>query len=151
MTSTETSSGISRPFHLTRLERCAVLLRLGQDSVITESDAIAILEQCFDLTGRRQYVLYVELDKVSSISSGARRVLMSARDVLACAMVGAEPMDRMLSVPYELADYPSEYFTERSTALEWLSLMHDVLCADPVEHAMSLTVDRDPFPRRRAG
>jgi hypothetical protein len=149
-TSTDASTGIPRPFRLTRLARCAVRLRLGQDSVISESDAIAILQQCFDLTGRRQYVLYFELDKVSCISSGARRVLTTARDVLACAMVGAEPMDRMLAVPYEQADYPSEYFTERSAALEWLSLMHDILCADPVEHAMSLTVERDPFARRRA-
>jgi hypothetical protein len=147
---TSTSTDIARPFRLTRLARCAVRLRLGQDSVITESDAVAILQQCFDLTGRRQYVLYFELDKVSSISFGARRVLTAARDILACALVGAEPMDRMLAVPYEQADYPSEYFTERSAALEWLALMHDILCADPVEHAMSLTVDRDPFARRRA-
>lgn len=146
MTSTETRP----PFQLVRLERCAVLLRLGQDSDITEADALEILEQSFDLTGKRQYVLFFELNRVSSISSGARRILTSARDILACALVGAGPMDRVLSVPYEQAAYPSEYFTRHSAALEWLGFMHDLLCADPVEHAMSLTVDVDPFVRRRA-
>lgn len=144
MTTTETP----HPFHLARLDRCAVLLRLGPDTAITESHAIEILEQCFALTGRRQYVLYVELNRVSSISYGARRTLTSARDILACALVGEGPMDRVLSIPYEHAVYPSEYFTEHSAALEWLAMMHDVLCADPVEHTMSLTVDLDPFHRR---
>ncbi|WDF34668.1 hypothetical protein PTW37_07180 [Arthrobacter agilis] len=145
-----TSSKPSRPFVLQRLERCAVLLRVDQGSVITEGDAVEILRQSFDLTGNRQYVLLFELGRVRSISPGARRVLTAARNILACALVGAEPMDRMLSAPYEQAAYPAEYFTERSTALEWLALMHDILCADPVEHTMSLTVDHDPFQRRRA-
>lgn len=145
MTSTETPS----PFQLVRLGRCAVFLRLGQDSDITEADAVEILEQSFDLTGKRQYVLLFELNRVSSISSAARRTLTSARNILACALVGAGPMDRMLSVPYEQAAYSSKYFTRHSAALEWLALMHDLLCADPVEHTMSLTVDVDPFGRRR--
>lgn len=57
-------------------------------------------------------------------------------------------MDRMLSAPYEDAVYPSEYFTDKGTAVQWLNLMHDLMCEDPVEHTMSLTVDLDPFGTR---
>lgn len=137
------------PFQLQRLDRCAVLLRLGEDAVITEADAVEILQRSFAITGQRQYVLYLDLRRVSVISAGARRTLTSARNILACALVGARPMDHMLSVPYEQAPYPSEYFTDHEAALEWLALMHDLLCAEPVEHSMSLTRDADPFERRR--
>ncbi|KNC18927.1 hypothetical protein AC792_09505 [Arthrobacter sp. RIT-PI-e] len=145
MTDPETAT----TFQLERLDRCAVLLRPGRDARITEADAVEILQRSFALTGRRQYVLHFDLRRVSRISAGARRTFASARDVLACALVGARPMDRMLAVPYEQAAYPSQYFTDPRAALEWLAMMHDVLCADPVEHTMSLTVDVDPFDRRR--
>jgi hypothetical protein len=145
MTDIETTA----KFQVKRLDRCAVLLHLERDALITEADALEILQRSFTLTGERQYVLFFDLRHVSRISSGARRVFTSARNILACALIGSRPMDRMLSVPYEQASYPSEYFTDPRTALEWLALMHDLLCAEPVEHSMSLTEDDDPFERRR--
>ncbi|MBG6215583.1 hypothetical protein IWX75_000020 [Arthrobacter sp. CAN_A6] len=63
-------------------------------------------------------------------------------------MLGSGPMDRVLSAAYEHAVYPTEYVTDKSTARQWLNLMHDVLCPEPVEHTMSRTVDLDPFRTR---
>lgn len=135
-------------YRIDRLERCAVSVSARRPVRITESDALQILETSFNATGHRPYVVLVDMAMVLDVSPDARRVLSSARNVLATAMLGHSPMDRMLSAPYEHAVYPCEYFTSELTALEWLCLMHDLLCGDPVEHTMSLTVDLDPFRRR---
>ncbi|WP_182977105.1 hypothetical protein [Arthrobacter cheniae] len=44
----------------------------------------------------------------------------------------------MLSAPYEDAVYPAQYFTDKQTAGQWLNLIHDLVCEDPIEHTMVL-------------
>ncbi|MHA7145320.1 DUF7793 family protein [Arthrobacter sp. TmT3-37] len=137
-------------FRVTKIDRCAVSVCLQRPLSITEADAVAILQRSFEVTDHRKYVVLVDMALISDVSPAARRVFCSARNILAAAMLGHGPMDRMLSAPYEHAVYPSEYFTDQETAQQWLSLMHDLVCTDPVEHTMSLTIDLDPFrPRPR--
>ena len=137
-------------FDVARIDRCAVSVRLRRPLSITEPDAVVILQRSFELTDHRKYVVLMDMAMISDVSPAARRVFCSARNILATAMLGHSPMDRMLSAPYAHAVYPSEYFTDQNTALQWLSLMHDLVCTEPVEHTMSLTIDLDPFrPRPR--
>lgn len=135
-------------FIVERIDRCAVLVAPDSHVLVTAAHAVAILQRSFELTEHRQYVVLVDMGMVDDISPEARRAFMSARHILAAAMLGRKPMDRMLSAPYEDAVYPSEYFTDKGTAVQWLNLMHDLMCEDPVEHTMSLTVDLDPFGTR---
>lgn len=140
-------------FIVERIDLCAVRVSPTHHVAVTEKHALAILEASFKLTGHRPYVMLVDMALVDDVSRTARRVLMSARHVLAAAMLGRKPMDRMLSAPYEDAVYPAEYFTDKETAGQWLNLIHDLVCEDPIKHTMSLTVDLEPLkawpkPRR---
>ncbi|RJT75094.1 hypothetical protein D6T63_18055 [Arthrobacter cheniae] len=142
-------------FLVERIDLCAVRVSPTRHVAVTEEHALAILERSFELTEHRPYVMLVDMGLVDDVSRTARRVLMSARHILAAAMLGRTPMDRMLSAPYEDAVYPAQYFNDKQTAGQWLSLIHDLVCEDPIEHTMSLTVDLEPlktWPRpRRTG
>ncbi|MFJ6002293.1 hypothetical protein [Arthrobacter sp. NPDC092385] len=135
-------------FSIRRIDRCAVAVSPLANVSVTADHALAILEQSFELTEHRQYVVLVDVRMVDDVSPEARRIFMAARHVLAAAMLGRGPMDRMLSAPYEGAVYPSEFFTDQGAAMKWLNLIHDLVCEDPIEHTMSLTVDLDPFATR---
>lgn len=135
-------------FSIIHFDRCAVSLKARQQVSITEADALMILERCFELTGHRKYVVLAHMDMIVEISAEARKVLASARNVAVAAMLGSSLMDQILSAAYERAPYPSQYFTDQTEALTWLASMHDLVCEDPVEHTMSLTVDLDPFRSR---
>lgn len=135
-------------YRIDRLDRCAVLVEMRRPVHLTKTDALQILQASFEATNQRPYVVLVDMAMVLGVTPEARRVLSSARNVLATAMLGHDPMDRVLAAPYEHAVYPCEYFTNRQSALDWLCVIHDLLCGDPVEHTMSLTVDLDPFRRR---
>lgn len=136
-------------FDVVRFERCAVSVRAKAGVSISEADALMILRRSFELTDNRQYVVLLVVDHIMNISADARHVLSSSRNILAAAMLGSGAMDEVLAAPYLHAVYPGEYFTEEAPALQWLSMMHDLVCADPVPHALSLTVDLDPFRPRK--
>ncbi|WP_459313306.1 DUF7793 family protein [Arthrobacter sp. MDT2-2] len=85
---------------------------------ITEADALQILQRSFDATGHRQYVVLVDMNMVLDVSPEARRILTSARNVLAAALLGHTPIDRVLSAPYEDAVYPSKFFIDHQSALD---------------------------------
>lgn len=148
MTSVSAANTSFENYRIVRLDRCAVFVSMAQPMSITEQDALEILQKSFELTQHRQYALLMDMSMILNVSPEARRVFSSARNILVAAMVGRTPMDRMLSAPYEHATYPSEYFTDKDEALQWLRLMHDMLCQDPVEHTLSLTIDLDPFRTR---
>jgi hypothetical protein len=148
MTSLSATTSNSGDYRIVRLDRCAIFVSCTRPVSIGEEDALRILHASFELTKHRQYVVLVDMALVKDVTPEARRVLSSARNILAAAMLGSSPMDRMLSAPYEHAVYPSAYFTDATEALRWLRLLHDRLCQDPVEHTMSLTVDLDPFRGR---
>lgn len=151
MTSVSVANTNFEDYRIVRLDRCAVFVSLAQSMSITEQDALQILHQSFELTRHRHYVVLFDVSLIRSVSPGARRVFSSARNILAAAMLGSTPMDRVLSAPYEHAVYPCRYFTDTTEALLWLRLMHDELCQDPVEHTLSLTIDLDPFRSSTAG
>lgn len=149
MTSLSTANTDFEDYQIVRLDRCAVLVSLTQPTPIQEQDAHEILHHSFELTNHRQYVVLIDMSMVTQVSPEARRMLSSARNVLAAAMLGSTPMDRVLSAPYEQAVYPTRYFTNDDEALLWLHQIHEQLCQDPVEHTLSLTIDLDPFRSRR--
>jgi hypothetical protein len=136
-------------YEISRLERCAVVVRAREPVSVTEADALLILRRGFEVTDHRPYVVFVDMNDVVGILPEARRVFIAARHVLAAAMLGSTPVDRIMAAAYARASYPVEYFEDRTAAADWLALMHDLVCADPVPHTMSLTVDRDPFERPR--
>lgn len=134
-------------YELRRLDRCAVLLRAREPVTVTETEALMIFRRGFELTDYRPYVVFVDMNDLLDVLPGARRVLAAARHVLAAAMLGSTPVDRMMAAGQARARYPLEYFQDRDAATQWLVLMHDMMCADPVPHTLSLTVDVDPFDR----
>lgn len=148
MTSVSAANTNFKNYRMVRLDRCAVFISMARPTSITEQDAVKLLHDSFELTQHRQYALLVDVSLTIDVSPEARRVLSSARNVLVAAMLGSTAMDRMLSAPYERAVYPSQYFTDKDEALQWLRVMHDRLCQDPVEHTLSLTIDLDPFRQR---
>lgn len=148
MTSVSAANTSFEDYRIVRLDRCAVFVSMAQPTSITEQDALQILQKSFELTQHRQYALLMDMSMTVDVSPGARRIFSSARNILVAAMLGRTPMDRMLSAPYEHAVYPCEYFSNKDEALQWLRLMHDMLCQDPIEHTLSLTIDLDPFRAR---
>ncbi|MHA7210134.1 DUF7793 family protein [Arthrobacter sp. MDT1-65] len=136
-------------FEIVRFERCAVSVRAKRSVSISKVDALMILRRSFEVTDHRQYVVLLVVDNISDITAEARYALSSSRNVLAAAMLGRGAMDEILAAPYLHAVYPGEYFTEEAVAMRWLAVMHDLVCADPVPHALSLTVDLDPFRPRK--
>ncbi|RJT74872.1 hypothetical protein D6T63_18295 [Arthrobacter cheniae] len=139
-------------FIVERIDLCVIRVSPTRHVAVTEEHALAILERSFQLTGHRPYVMLIDMGLVNDVSPTARRVLMSARHIRAAAMLGRTPMDRMLAAPYEDAVYPAKYFTDKQTAGQWLKLIHDLVCEDPIEHTISLTVDLEPlkaWPRPR--
>jgi hypothetical protein len=136
-------------FEIVRFDRCAVSVRARKNVSISKVDALMILRRSFEVTDYRQYVVLLVVDNIKDITAEARYVLSSSRNVLAAAMLGQGAMDEVLAAPYLHAVYPGEYFTEEAMALRWLAVMHDLVCADPVPHALSLTVDLDPFRPRK--
>lgn len=151
MTSVSAANTNFENYRIVRLDRCAVFVSLAQPMSITEQDALQILHQSFELTHHRHYVVLFDVSLIQNVAPGARRVFSSARNILAAAMLGITPMDRMLSAPYEHGVYPCQYFIDKNEALSWLRLMHDHLCQDPVEHTLSLTIDLDPFRSSSVG
>lgn len=148
MTSASATVSCTGEYRIVRLDRCAVFVVWAQPAIVNEQHALEILQDCFELTQHRQYVVLVDLTMVREVSPEARRIFCSARNILVAGMLGNGPMDRVLAAPYEDAIYPSEYFTDESEALLWLRLLHDSLCRDPVEHTLTLTIDLDPFRSR---
>ncbi|MHA7189301.1 DUF7793 family protein [Arthrobacter sp. MDT2-16] len=137
-------------FDVVRFARCAVSVRARKNVSISKMDALMILRRSFELTDNRQYVVLLVVDNIMDITADARHVLSSSRNILAAAMLGQGAMDEVLAAPYLRAVYPGEYFTDEVMALRWLAVMHDLVCADPVPHTQSLTVDLDPFRPRRS-
>ncbi len=148
MTSVSAAASNFEDYRIVRLDRCAVFVSMAHPTSVSEQDALRVLHDSFELTQHRHYVVLVDMGMVNDVSSEARRIFSSARNILVAALLGSSPMDRMLSAPYEDAAYPSRYFTDEIEALQWLRVLHDRLCQDPVEHTMSLTVDLDPFRAR---
>ena len=148
MTSVSAANVSFGNYKIVRLDRCAVFVSMTRPISLTEQDARMILHRSFELTQHRKYAALVAMSLTIDVSPEARRVLCSARNILVAAMHDSTPMDRVLAAPYEHAVYPAEYFTDKDEALQWLRLMHDKLCQDPVEHILSLTIDLDPFRAR---
>ena len=152
MTSVSVAKTSCEHCRVIRLDRCAVFISIARPISLSEQDALRILYDSFELTRHRQYVVLIDMSTVRDVTPAARRVFSSARNILVAAMLGESPMDRVLSASYEQAVFPSEYFTDKDEALQWLRFMHDRLCQDPVPHTLSLTIDLDPFrPRPSQG
>ncbi|WP_162149418.1 hypothetical protein [Arthrobacter sp. Br18] len=97
-------------------------LRLGWEPAaqVGVEDARSVVEMSTVLAGGRPYVLLVDLTMLVSISTEAREVFNACHDVLAAAMVGHGPMDRVLAAPSGNAGHPTRFFTSESEALSWL-------------------------------
>lgn len=139
MASANTTTISFKHYRITRLDQCVVFVSMTGPLPITEDDAHTILHHSSEVTQHRHYVVLVDVSLVNKISSEARHVFASAPSILAAAMIGSTPMDRVLAAPYKLTPTPSEYFTDKDEALRWLGLMHGQLCRNPVDHTMSPT------------
>lgn len=91
---------------------------------VEADDARSVLETSTFLAGGKPYVLLVDLTMLNSISTEARDVFNACSDVLAAAMVGQRPMDRVLAAPSGNAGHPTGFFTSEADALGWLGKMN---------------------------
>lgn len=90
-------------------------------SEIQEADARDVLEQSLILVERAPYAILVDVRQIAHISVRAREAYGSEKMVLAAAMLGETPVDRVLAASVQQSVHKVQFFTEESEALAWLS------------------------------
>lgn len=116
-------------YRIELMEPRAVSVALRRPLHLDRGGAERMLRGSFEAAHGLRYVVVVDMAGLLGISAEARRVMSSAPNILAAAMYGDSPVDRVLAAPYARAIYPCEYFPDRPQALEWL-LGHDPSCEE---------------------
>ncbi|TYC97919.1 hypothetical protein FQ377_11940 [Arthrobacter echini] len=122
-------SSFADDYRIELMEPRAVSVSMRHPLHLDREAAQRMLQGSFDVAHGLRYVVVVDMAGLLGISAEARRVMSSARNILAAAMFGDSPMDRVLAAAYARAPYPCEYFPDRQQALGWL-LGHDPHCED---------------------
>jgi hypothetical protein len=99
------------------------LLRLtyAPNSEVLPADAKAILETSSALVGGSSYAILVDMPSILRMSSAARALFGAEDKVLAAAMLGVTPMDRVLAASMTQAVHDVQFFVDEGTALRWLT------------------------------
>jgi hypothetical protein len=106
---------------LTLLGPALIRLTWLQKTNVHEAYARDILERSLKLVGDVPYAILVDMRQIISISAGAREAFSSETEVLAAAMLGDTPVDRVISASIEQSVHPVEFFTNEQEALRWLT------------------------------
>ena len=88
---------------------------------VQESDARDVLEQSLILVDHTPYAILVDMRQIMILSPGARGIYGSETMVLAAAMLGQTPMDRVIAASLQQSVHNVEFFTDEQEALAWLT------------------------------
>ncbi len=98
------------------------LLRLSwvPDTEVQAADARDVLTQSLELVGHVPYTVLVDMRHITIINAGARAAYGSETMVLAAAMLGATPVDRVIAASVQQSVHAVRFFTDEAAALAWL-------------------------------
>ena len=100
-----------------------ILLTLPPGEVVSGPMAEAAAEEIKQLAGARKLPMLLVLTGVEAITRGARSVFNSAESMLAVAVLGASPVDRVIAnflLGGAVQPCPTRYFSTEQEALAWL-------------------------------
>ncbi|WP_247828655.1 STAS/SEC14 domain-containing protein [Arthrobacter antioxidans] len=99
------------------------LLRLtwAPETEVQEADARDVLKQSLELVGHVPYAILVDMRHITIINAGARAAYGSERMVLAAAMLGVTPVDRVIAASVQQSVHDVRFFTDEQAALDWLT------------------------------
>jgi len=98
-------------------------LKWGPGDVVTERDAVALMERARELSGGRVLPLLVEMTGLEWIDQGALKAFAGTWPVARAAVVGTSPVDQTLASFYtgrHKPVHPTRYFTSMDEAMAWL-------------------------------
>jgi len=99
-------------------------LKWGHGDVVTERDAVALMERARELSGGRALPLLVEITGVEWIDQGALKAFAGTWPLTRAAVVGTSPVDQTLASFYtgrHKPVHPTRYFTSMDEAMAWLT------------------------------
>lgn len=91
------------------------------DTEVFEADARDVLEQSLSLVDHVPYAILVDMRQIASLSTGAREAFSSETVVLAAAMLGHTPVDRVIAASVQQSAHEVRFFTVEHEALTWLA------------------------------
>lgn len=98
-------------------------LRWAHGDVVTERDAVALMQRAKELSGGRALPLLVEITGVEWIDQGALKAFAGIWPLTRAAVVGTSPVDQTLASFYtgrHKPVHPTRYFTSMDDAMAWL-------------------------------
>ena len=106
---------------ITLLGPALVRLTWLPNTEVHEVDARDVLERSLQLIEQVPYAILVDMRQILSLSAGARDAFSSETMVLAAAMLGHTPVDRVLAASVQQSVHEVRFFTVEQEALIWLS------------------------------
>ncbi|WP_146069678.1 STAS/SEC14 domain-containing protein [Arthrobacter sp. B0490] len=88
---------------------------------VQEADARDVLEKSLLLVHHVPYAILVDMREIRIITVGARAAYGSEEMVLAAAMLGHTPVDRVIAASVQHSVHKVQFFTDESAALDWLT------------------------------
>lgn len=91
--------------------------------VVTERDAVALMERARALSAGRTLPLLVEMTGLEHIEQGALKAFAGTWPLRRAAVVGTSPVDQTIATFYtgrHKPVHPTRYFTSMDEAMAWL-------------------------------
>ncbi|MHA7239170.1 DUF7793 family protein [Arthrobacter sp. TMS1-12-1] len=106
---------------LSLLRPALIRLTWAPCTEVQGTDARDVLERSLELVGHVPYAVLVDMREITIITAGARAAYGSERMVLAAAMLGLTPVDRVIAASVQQSVHEVRFFTEEGAALAWLT------------------------------
>lgn len=100
-----------------------LILVLPPGEEITEPMALEASDEISRLAKDRKAALLLVLTGIDSLTRGAREVFGASRSMVAVAVLGATPVDRVIAnflIGGEVQPCPTRYFSDEEDAVAWL-------------------------------
>ena len=105
---------------ITLLDAALIRLTYAPDTEVSAADAKDVLEQSLTLVDGGPYAILVDMSPILHLSPEARALFGSEHKVLAAAMLGQTPMDRVIAASVTQSVHEVRFFTDEDLALDWL-------------------------------
>lgn len=106
---------------LNLLRPALIRLTWAPGTEVQEADARDVLRQSLELVDHVPYAVLVDMRHITMINAGARAAYGSETMVLAAAMLGLTPVDRVIAASVQQSVHEVRFFTEEEAALAWLT------------------------------
>lgn len=106
---------------LTLLGDALIRLTWVPGTEVQEADAKDVLIRSLELVNQVPYAILVDMRQIAIINAGAREAYGSEDMVLAAAMLGETPVDRVIAASVQQSVHKVQFFIDEQEALSWLS------------------------------